>query len=113
MAEATAKKKKLKRHASGVKAQRQALRHYRQNQAIKRKIRTEIKNAIQAAKSKDSSKVKELLPQVSASLDKAAQRNVIHWKAAARKKSALARSVETLLAAASSPAAAQPAGQKR
>jgi len=95
----TAPKKKTKRHASGVKAQRQSERHARVNRAAKKNIRLEIKAALAAAKAKDPVKTKELVSKAVSSLDKAAQKNVIHWKAAGRRKSQLARNAELLLAA--------------
>ncbi|MBI1957025.1 MAG: 30S ribosomal protein S20 [Candidatus Niyogibacteria bacterium] len=79
--------------SSAKKALRQSERHHLKN--LKRKeaivsVVRKIKKAVAAGK-KDEAKA--LLPQAYKALDKAAQRNVIHKNAAARKKSRLTQLV--------------------
>lgn len=100
-------KKKQTRHKSALKAHRQSLRHALQNRAIKKEVRTAVRAVMDAAKAKDVKKVAELTAKASETLDKAAKRGTIHWKAAARKKSRLAIAAQRLIAGGSAaPAAA-------
>lgn len=55
--------------------------------------RTKIKKLIDTTK-KDEAQV--LLKEVSASIDKLAKKNIIHWKKAANQKSKLAKKVNAL-----------------
>ncbi|MDE1976278.1 MAG: 30S ribosomal protein S20 [Elusimicrobia bacterium] len=91
MATAMAGKKKTKRHASALKAARQAETHRLRNRSAKRAIREAMREAMAAAKAKGAadSQTQTLLRGATALLDKAARRGVIHWKAAARRKSRL------------------------
>ena len=93
-------KKKLMRHKSALKANRQALKHALQNRKIKKGVRAALRAVVDAAKAKDVKKVAELTSKAAEALDKAAKRGTIHWKAAARKKSRLAAQVQKLAAAA-------------
>ncbi len=88
---ATAAKKKTKRHASALKAARQAETHRLRNRSAKRAIREAVREALAAAKAKGAAdaQTQTLLRGATALLDKAARRGVIHWKAAARRKSRL------------------------
>src|SRR5689334_10441970 len=100
-----AKIKKTGRHTGAIKAARQAVRHMLRNRAVKRNIRTIAKDYIEAVGKKDSAAVQKLMPNVASAWDKAAKTGAIHWKAAARKKSRLAKLAQkTLAATASSPA---------
>jgi len=80
------------RHRSAIKAHRQSLRRHARNVALKKAIRRAARAAGDAATSKDS-KTSELLAQAASAFDRAAQRGTIHWKAAARRKSRLAKRV--------------------
>ncbi|MBI4376372.1 MAG: 30S ribosomal protein S20 [Elusimicrobia bacterium] len=94
-----AQAKKPKRHASAIKAQRQAERRYSRNRAIKKSVRLAMRAVSDAAKAKDANKVADLMSAAAAALDKAAQKGAIHWKTAARKKSRLAQRVTQLAGA--------------
>ena len=59
----------------------------------KKAIRLSLKDALDFAQKKDSSKASESLSKTSSLLDKAAKKGFMHWKAVARKKSYLARRV--------------------
>jgi Ribosomal protein S20. len=79
-------KLKTGRHTSAIKAQRQAERRTSRNKGLKKNLRTAAKEVI-------SKKSAETLAKASSALDKASKKGVIHWKAAARKKSRLAKAV--------------------
>ncbi|MCX5797740.1 MAG: 30S ribosomal protein S20 [Elusimicrobia bacterium] len=98
-------KKKTMRHRSGIKAHRQSLRRHARNVDMKKTIRRAARAAGDAATAKDS-KTSELLAKASSAFDRAAQRGVIHWKTAARRKSRLAKRVAAGLAATAAPAKA-------
>ena len=93
-------KKKRVRHKSGLKAQRQSVKHAIHNREIKKSIRLAVRAVMDAAKAQDIKKLSELTAKAAAVLDKAAKSGTIHWKAAARKKSRLAAQVNKLTAAA-------------
>jgi len=77
-------KLKTGRHTSALKANRQSEKRASQNRGVKKSIKTITKEVL-AGKSPES------LKKASSVLDKAAKKNVIHWKTAARKKSRLAK----------------------
>jgi small subunit ribosomal protein S20 len=66
------------------------------NVAVKSRLRTYFKNALDAIEAKDAEKVKELLPVALKEIDKAASKGVIHKNTAARKKSVLQRQMQSL-----------------
>ncbi|MDR1123912.1 MAG: 30S ribosomal protein S20 [Elusimicrobiota bacterium] len=79
-------KLKTGRHTSAIKAQRQSEKRKSRNTGLKKTIRAAAKKVI-------TGKTAEDLKKVSSALDKAAKKGVIHKKAAARKKSRLAKLV--------------------
>ncbi len=80
-------KLKTGRHTSALKAQRQAEKRTSQNKGLKKNIRVSTKTA--SAK-KDAASV----GKACSAIDKAAKKGVLHWKAAARKKSRLVKAVK-------------------
>lgn len=94
-----AQAKKSKRHASAMKAYRQAVTRNLRNREIKKGVRLAIRAVADAASAKDAAKVNELLSAASATIDKAARRGTLHWKTAARKKSRLTQRVAAQLRA--------------
>jgi len=96
-------KLKTGRHTGAIKAARQAKRHWLRNRTVKRHIRLLAKNFVEAAGKKNSADIQKLTPEVASAWDKAAKTGAIHWKAAARKKSRLARLAQKAMTA---PAAA-------
>lgn len=86
------------RHASGIKAHRQSLRRHARNLSMKKAMRQAARAASDAAAAKDA-KSSELLAKAASAFDRAAKNGSIHWKAAARRKSRLARRVAAGLAA--------------
>ncbi len=61
------------------------------NVAVKSRLKTFVKTAMEAVESKDADKVKAALPATLSEIDKAAAKGVIHPNTAARKKSFLQR----------------------
>ncbi len=92
-------KLKTGRHTSAIKATRQNRKRYLRNRTIRKNIRLAAKELQAAVEKKDSGAAKELLSKVSSLWDKAAKTGVIHWKAAARKKSRLASKTGALAVA--------------
>ncbi|OGR86644.1 MAG: hypothetical protein A3J74_10140 [Elusimicrobia bacterium RIFCSPHIGHO2_02_FULL_57_9] len=95
-----AQAKKPKRHASALKAQRQSQRRSSRNRLIKKGVRLAVRAVMDAIAKKDAVKLPELMSKASSALSKAAQRQTIHWKTAARKKSRLAARAAKLAVAA-------------
>ena len=79
-------KLKTGRHTSAIKAQRQSERRKSRNTGLKKTIRAAAKKVLAGKSAAD-------LKKASSALDKAAKKGVIHKKAAARKKSRLAKLV--------------------
>jgi small subunit ribosomal protein S20 len=105
-------KLKTGRHTSAIKSHRQSEKRSLSNRLVRRTIRTLAKELQAAALRKDAKAVEELTRKVSSAWDKAAKIGVVHWKAAARKKSRLAQMAKTASApakAALAPAKAPPA----
>ncbi|HOD50987.1 MAG TPA: 30S ribosomal protein S20 [Candidatus Hydrogenedentes bacterium] len=71
-------------------------RNRQQNQAVRSKVRTYIKNVLSAVEAKDEAKVKELAPVALSAIDKAADKGVFHPNNAARKKSRLQRHIAAM-----------------
>ena len=97
-----AAKKKPARHRSGVKAYRQSVKRNARNRAMKKALRDAARAAGDAAAAKDT-KAGTLLAKASSVMDRAAAHGTIHWKAAARKKSRLAKRVAAQLSAPAAP----------
>ena len=70
------------------------------NRIVKRGIRGAAKKFYEAVASKDKGAAQTQLNQASSAWDKAAKSGAVHWKAAARKKSRMARQAHKLVAAA-------------
>lgn len=70
---------------------RQAHRRTLRNRAVKRTIRAASKGFYEAVAAKDKDATQKLFNEAASSWDKASKSGAIHWKAAARKKSRMAR----------------------
>lgn len=81
---------------SAKKRIRTSERDRQQNQAVRSKVRTYIKNVLAAVDAKDEAKVKELAPAALSEIDKAASNRVLHPNTAARKKSRLQRHIAAM-----------------
>lgn len=91
-------KLKTGRHTSAIKAQRQNRTGMLRNRRVREDIRDTARELEQAIVNKDAAAIKKLTPEVAKLWDKAAKRNVVHWKTASRKKSRLAASAKKALA---------------
>jgi small subunit ribosomal protein S20 len=91
--------KKTVRHASAIKAARQALKHQARNRAALSRVKTAVKNLKDAlnVKGTDKSalqvKVAPLLQQAQKTIMTAAQKNILKRKTASRKISRLSKAV--------------------
>ena len=86
------------RHTSALKAQRQAEKRTSQNKGLIKKVRVATKT-VKAAVATAAATLNEDLKKAESCIDKAAKKNVIHWKTAARKKSRLAKAANKAAAA--------------
>lgn len=91
-------KLKTGRHTGALKSLRQAQRHALRNRGVKKALRSLNKELSLVLQQSDKEKAGSLYSKISSALDKAAKNGVLHWKAAARKKSRLAGKVHSLLA---------------
>ena len=89
-------KLKTGRHTSALKAHRQSDRHQQQNFEVRGRIRTIARNVEKAVAGKDAKAAQAALDEAFSAWDKAAKQGVVHWRAAARKKSRLAERVSGL-----------------
>ena len=91
-------KLKTGRHTTALKAHRQSLKHAEANQDVRSNIRSIARKAEQAVAGKDLKSAQQYLNEAFSVWDKAAQKGVIHRRAAMRKKSRLASRLQTLAA---------------
>jgi small subunit ribosomal protein S20 len=96
MADAAAKTKKTMRHASALKAGRQADVHRNQNFQIRSRVRTLTSLVVKAINEKNAEAAKKNFIVAQSAWQKAAKRGVFHANVAARKISRLASRVATL-----------------
>ena len=80
----------LAHHKATKKQMRQDARRRARNRAVKSEIRSVSKKVSAASSPEDAAKS---LSNAASVIDKAAKKNMIHWKTAARKKSRLAKHV--------------------
>ncbi|MCX7905121.1 MAG: 30S ribosomal protein S20 [Elusimicrobiales bacterium] len=80
---------KSKRHKSALKAHRNSLRKRSENRGIKSRISSKVKEFKRLISSKNYEAASNMLNELYSLIDKAAKKNVIHWKNAANKKSSL------------------------
>lgn len=76
---------------SAVKRIRTGERNRQRNIAVRSRMKTYVKKALQAIESKDQTAIGAVLPTALSEIDRAASKGVIHRNAAARKKSMLQR----------------------
>lgn len=86
------------RHPSAQKRHRQSLKRRLRNRSKKSTIKTFTKKAVAAAQ--EGANVAELQQKTESLIDKAAKGSTLHKRAAARKKSRLARAINKAKAAA-------------
>ena len=86
-------KLKTGRHTSSLKEARKTVKRTQRNVSVKSEMRTAVKKVEEAIKRKDKKAAQEALKAVFSKWDRAAKRNVIHYKAAANKKARLSKKV--------------------
>lgn len=88
-----AKKKKSARHASALKRARQSIVRQKRNTSTKNQVKTFEKKVLAAIKSGKSDDAKKALQVFMSTIDRAAQKGVVHVKRAARRISRLSKQV--------------------
>ena len=83
----------MPRHQSAIKRARQNEKRRQRNQSQRSKMKTLIKNTLEAS---DKEEAEELFKDATAYLDKMAGKGLVHENFAARKKSKLAKHVNSL-----------------
>lgn len=83
-------------HKSAVKRHRQSLKARERNKAVRTRVKNSTKAVRIAVEQKDTENASKALQTASSVIDKAAQKNVIHWRAAARKISRLSKAVKDI-----------------
>lgn len=76
---------------SALKRNRQNIANRGRNMAVRSRMKTYVKNAMEAIETKDAAKAKSALSEALTEIDRAASKGVIHRNSAARKKSTLQR----------------------
>ena len=82
--------------ASAMKRNRQNVKRRSHNRHYRSSMRTQVRNLRKAIDAGDADAAKNLLPLAVASIQKVAQKGIIHKKNAARRVSRLAKSVNEL-----------------
>ncbi|MDR3243915.1 MAG: 30S ribosomal protein S20 [Elusimicrobiota bacterium] len=89
-------KLKTGRHTSSLKEARKSKKRADRNATVKSEIKTAVKRVEAAVKAKDLKLAQETLKQLFSKWDKAAKRNVVHYKAAANQKARLSKKVSAI-----------------
>ena len=89
-------KLKTGRHTNALKAHRHSERVASRHRHVKRQIRALTREFLDAVGRKESGRAQSVLPKLYSAWDKAAQRGVVHWKSAARKKSRMNQKIQAL-----------------
>ncbi|MGL4611652.1 MAG: 30S ribosomal protein S20 [Trueperaceae bacterium] len=89
----------MARNPSAMKQHRQSVKARAANRAKKSTIRTFSKKTLEAAKAGNADEVKTMHKTAMSLIDKAAKGSTIHKRAAARKKSRLAKSLNRAMQA--------------
>lgn len=83
-------------HKSALKRHRQSLKARERNKAVRTRVKNATKAVRIAVEQKDTENASKALITASSIIDKAAQKKVIHWRAAARKVSRLSKAVNNI-----------------
>jgi len=79
--------------SASIKDARQAAKRTLRRQPFKTAMKTHVRKVSDLVKEGKQSEAAKALPNAFKAIDMAAKRNLIHWKNAAKKKSALSRMV--------------------
>ena len=85
-------------HKSAEKRARQSSKRRERNSNAKSSVRTWEKKLRAAVSSKDSKAAQELLREFTSRIDKAAQKGIVHVKAASRKVARISSQISALVA---------------
>ena len=83
-------------HKSALKRHRQSIKAKERNKAVRTRLKNATKAVRMAIEQKDTENALKALQTASSVIDKAAQKNVIHWRAASRKISRLSKAVNSI-----------------
>ena len=83
-------------HKSAEKRNRQSERRRRVNKAVSSRIKTKVREVIEAVDEKNATRSKEALVEVMRGMYRASTKGVVHKKTAARKVSRLTKKVRAL-----------------
>ncbi|GAU09443.1 30S ribosomal protein S20 [Desulfoplanes formicivorans] len=83
-------------HKSALKRHRQSIKARNRNRMTKTRIKHSVKAVRLAIENNDKDKAQQALQQATSVLDRAASKNVVHWRTAARKISRLSKAVSAL-----------------
>jgi len=83
----------LPHHKSAAKRLKQDARRRARNRAVKSEVKIVVKKVTEATSPEEGAKV---LPEANSVMDKAAKKGVLHWRTAARRKSRLAKRVNSI-----------------
>jgi len=81
---------------SAKKRLRQSLERRASNRSVKRAIKTQCRNVIEAVKTGNAAEAEKIFIEAARQLDRASTRRVIHPNAAARTKSRLAARIKKI-----------------
>ncbi len=98
---------------SAEKAHRQSIRRRLRNRAVKSATKTTVKRAIETIAGGDIDAAREAVRAALSTLDRAAQKGVIHPNNAGRRKSRLLLRYNASVAALQAPAAERPASKEK
>lgn len=90
-------KLKTGRHTSALKEARKNETNYSANKSMLSSIRTLSRQLEEAISSGNTQSARSLINQTYSMWDKAAKKNIVHWKKAARTKSRLSLKLQALL----------------
>ena len=85
-------------HKSALKRHRQSLKRRDRNRIVKTRVKNSVKAVRQAIEAGDGETAAKVLGQANAVLDKAASKNIIHWRNAGRRMARLAKAVQAMSA---------------
>ena len=83
-------------HKSALKRHRQSIKAKERNKAVRTRLKNATKAVRMAIEQKDAENALKALQTASSVIDKAAQKNVIHWRAASRRISRLSKAVNSI-----------------
>jgi small subunit ribosomal protein S20 len=81
--------------ASQIKRNRQTVKQHARNQAVRSELKTRIKKTVDAAEAGDAAVTEEAYRAAQRRIDTAVSKGVVHKRTASRRKSRLARRINT------------------